>query len=349
MEEIEIIKPDDWHIHFRDGEFLNKVVPETSKHFARGIIMPNLVPPILNQKNAIDYKNRIKNAIPKNHDFDPLMTLYLTDNTSEKELKNSFLQNSVFAAKLYPAGATTNSDSGVTNIDKIMNLLELMSEIGMPLLIHGESTHEEVDIFDREKVFIDNTLDYIFRNLPNLKITLEHITTKEATQYVLEGNENLVASVTPHHLALNRNAIFLGGIRPHYYCLPILKREKHRQALLKVVTANNNKKFFLGTDTAPHLITDKESSCGCAGIFNAPYCLPIITQIFDNLNALKNLEKFVSLNGANHYKISKNKSKIMLKKKNRALTFKNSLSVKNSEIIIFQPDFPVYWDVETKL
>ena len=349
MEEIEIIKPDDWHIHFRDGEFLNKVVPETSKHFARGIIMPNLVPPILNQKNAIDYKNRIKNAIPKNHDFDPLMTLYLTDNTSEKELKNSFLQNCVFAAKLYPAGATTNSDSGVTNIDKIMNLLEIMSEIGMPLLIHGESTHKEVDIFDREKVFIDNTLDYICRNLPNLKITLEHITTKEATLYVLEGNENLVASVTPHHLALNRNAIFLGGIRPHYYCLPILKREKHRQALLKVVTANNNKKFFLGTDTAPHLITDKESSCGCAGIFNAPYCLQIITQIFDTLNALKNLEKFVSLNGANHYKISKNKSKIMLKKKNRALTFKNSLSVKNSEIIIFQPDFPVYWDVETKL
>ena len=191
MNQIEIIKPDDWHVHFRDGEFLNKVVPETSKHFARGIIMPNLVPPILNQKNAIDYKNRIKNAIPKNHDFDPLMTLYLTDNTSEKELKNSFLQNSVFAAKLYPAGATTNSDSGVTNIDKIMNLLEIMSEIGMPLLIHGESTHREVDIFDREKVFIDNTLDYICRNLPNLKITLEHITTKEATQYVLEGNENL--------------------------------------------------------------------------------------------------------------------------------------------------------------
>ena len=345
MKEIEIIKPDDWHIHFRDGEFLKAVVPESSKHFARGIIMPNLVPPILNQKDAIEYKNRIKKAIPKNHDFDPLMTLYLTDNTSEKELKNSFLQNTVFAAKLYPAGATTNSDSGVTNIDKIMNLLEVMSEIGMPLLIHGESTHKEVDIFDREKVFIDNTLDYICRKFPDLKITLEHITTKEATEYVLEGNKNLVASVTPHHLALNRNSIFLGGIRPHYYCLPILKREKHRKALLEVVTSNNNKKFFLGTDTAPHLISDKENSCGCAGIFNAPYCLTTITQIFDNSNALPNLEKFVSLNGAKHYKIDKNKSKILLKKKSVPLTLENSLKVGNSEIMIFQPNFPIYWDV----
>ena len=307
--------------------------------------MPNLVPPILNQKNAIDYKNRIKNAIPKNHDFDPLMTLYLTDNTSEKELKNSFLQNTVFAAKLYPAGATTNSGSGVTNIGKIMNLLETMSKIGMPLLIHGESTHKEVDIFDREKVFIDKTLDYICRNFPDLKITLEHITTEEATKYVLEGNKNLVASVTPHHLALNRNSIFLGGIRPHYYCLPILKREKHRQALLEVVTSDDNKKFFLGTDTAPHLSTDKESSCGCAGIFNAPYCLPTITQIFDNADALSNLEKFISLNVARHYKIEFNKSKITLKKNLKPLSLKKSLKVKNSEIIIFQPDFPVYWDV----
>ena len=345
MKEIEIIKPDDWHIHFRDGEFLNVVVPETSKHFARGIIMPNLVPPILNHKDAIDYKNRIKNAIPKNHDFDPFMTLYLTDNTSQEELKNSFLQNTVFAAKLYPAGATTNSDSGVTNISKIMNLLEKMSEIGMPLLIHGESTHKDVDIFDREKVFIDKTLDYICRNFPDLKITLEHITTEEATKYVLEGNKNLVASVTPHHLALNRNSIFLGGIRPHYYCLPILKREKHRQALLEVVTSDDNKKFFLGTDTAPHLSTDKESSCGCAGIFNAPYCLPTITQIFDNADALSNLEKFISLNGARHYKIEVNKSKITLKKNLKPLSLKKSLKVKNSEIIIFQPDFPVYWDV----
>ncbi len=345
MKVIEIIKPDDWHIHFRDNEFLNPVVPETSKHFARGIIMPNLVPPILNYNDAINYKNRIKKAIPKNHEFNPLMTLYLTDNTSKEEVKTSFLTNSVFAAKLYPAGATTNSDSGVTNINKIMKLLETMSEIGMPLLIHGETTHSEVDIFDREKVFIDETLEYICRNVPNLKITLEHITTKEATQYILEGKENLAASITPHHLALNRNAIFRGGIRPHNYCLPILKREKHRQALLEVATSENNKKFFLGTDTAPHLTIDKESSCGCAGIFNAPYCLPIITQIFDNLNALSNLEKFVSLNGARHYKVVENKRKIILKKQSKPLILRNNLKVGNSEVIIFQPNFPIYWNV----
>ena len=345
MKELEIIKPDDWHIHFRDNEFLNAVVPETSKHFARGIIMPNLVPPVLNHKDARDYKNRIKKAIPKNHKFDPLMTLYLTDNTSKEELKKSYLEKTVFAAKLYPAGATTNSDSGVTNINKIMNLFETMSEIRMPLLIHGESTYGKVDIFDREKVFIDNTLDYICRSFPELKITFEHITTKEATNYIIGGNNNLAASVTPHHLALNRNSIFSGGIRPHYYCLPILKREKHRKALLEVVTDNNNQKFFLGTDTAPHLINDKESSCGCAGIFNAPYCLPIIAQIFDNCNALANLENFVSLNGAKHYGVIKNKSKIILKKRSEPIEFKESLKVKNSKIIIFKPNFEVYWDV----
>ena len=345
MNELKIIKPDDFHIHFRDNEFLNAVVPETSKYFARGIIMPNLVPPVLNHKDAKNYKNRIKQAIPKNHEFDPLMTLYLTDNTTKEELKKSYLDNNVFAAKLYPAGATTNSDSGVTNIDKIMNLLDTMAEIGMPLLIHGETTHIEVDIFDREKVFIDNTLDNICRSFPELKITLEHITTKEATNYILEGNSNLAASVTPHHLALNRNSIFLGGIRPHLYCLPILKREKHRQALLDAVTSDNNEKFFLGTDTAPHFINDKENSCGCAGIFNATYCLPIITQIFDNLNALSNLEKFISLNGARHYEIDKNKSKIILKKNSKPLTLKNSLKVGGSEVIIFQPNFLVYWDV----
>jgi len=233
MEEIEIIKPDDWHVHFRDGKILEAVVPETTRHFARAIIMPNLVPPILKGIDAVKYKERIQNAIPKKDSFLPLMTIYLTENTNKHELRESYERGQVFAAKLYPAGATTNSDSGVKDIKKIMPVLETMSEIGMPLLIHGEVTDKEIDIFDREKVFIDQKLDFICKELPELKITLEHITTKEATIYVNEANKNLVATITPHHLALNRNAIFVGGIRPHNYCLPILKREIHRKALLK--------------------------------------------------------------------------------------------------------------------
>ena len=261
MEKIEIIKPDDWHVHFRDGEVLEAVVPETTRHFARAIIMPNLVPPILKGVDAVKYKKKIQSAIPKNDRFLPLMTIYLTENTNKDDVREAYKNGQVFAAKLYPAGATTNSDLGVKNITKIMPVLETMSEIGMPLLIHGEVTDREVDIFDREKVFIDQKLDFICKELPELKITLEHITTREATVYVNEGNKNLVATITPHHLALNRNAIFVGGIRPHNYCLPILKREIHRKALLKAATSDNTK-FFLGTDTAPHLTSDKESACG---------------------------------------------------------------------------------------
>ncbi|MDC6451828.1 dihydroorotase, partial [Alphaproteobacteria bacterium] len=266
MEEIEIIKPDDWHVHFRDGKILEAVVPETTRHFGRAIIMPNLVPPILKGDDAVKYKKRIQKAIPKKDRFLPLMTIYLSENTNKYELRESYKKGQVFAAKLYPAGATTNSDSAVKDIKKIMPVLETMTEIGMPLLIHGEVTDKNIDIFDREKVFIDTKLDYICKKLPELKITLEHITTKEATEYVKEGNKNLVASITPHHLALNRNAIFVGGIRPHNYCLPILKREIHRNSLVKVAISGNPK-FFLGTDTAPHLVHDKQSDCGCAGIF----------------------------------------------------------------------------------
>ena len=272
MEEIEIIKPDDWHVHFRDNEILKAVVPETTRHFARSIVMPNLVPPILNAKQAIEYKKRIEKVIPTTDNFEPLMTIYLTEETNKNELKSAYENGAVFAVKLYPAGATTNSHSGVKDIKKIMPVLEMMAEIGMPLLIHGEVTDKDVDIFDREKVFIDEKLDFICKELPELKITLEHITTKDATSYVSEGNKNLAASITPHHLTLNRNALFDGGISPHNYCLPILKREIHRQALIKAATTGN-KKFFLGTDTAPHLKKDKKNSCGCAGIFNASYLL----------------------------------------------------------------------------
>ena len=345
MKQIKIIKPDDWHVHFRDNSFLKAVVPETSRHFARAIVMPNLVPPILRGSDAVKYKDRIVKSIPKNDFFLPLMTLYLTETTSRNELRESFERRQIFAAKLYPAGATTNSDSGVKDINKIMPLLETMSEIGMPLLIHGEESDREIDIFDREKVFIDQKLDFICKELPELKITLEHITTKEAVNYINEGNKNLVASITPHHLTLNRNAIFFGGIRPHNYCLPILKREKHRQYLLKAATSGNTK-FFLGTDTAPHLTSDKESECGCAGIFNSTYCLPILAQLFDNQNALPKLENFISKNGAQHYNLEINKEKIMLIKSPQELAFREYLEINEQKIKIFNPHFPIFWKVE---
>ncbi|MDC0969296.1 dihydroorotase [Alphaproteobacteria bacterium] len=345
MEEIEIIKPDDWHVHFRDNEILKAVVPETTRHFARAIIMPNLVPPILNMKQATEYKKRIEKAIPPKDSFEPLMTIYLTEETNSDELKSAYQNGAVFAVKLYPAGATTNSDSGVKDIEKVIPVLETMAKIGMPLLIHGEVTDKEIDIFDREKVFIDQKLDFICKKLPELKITLEHITTKEAVEYVKESNKNLAASITPHHLALNRNALFVGGIKPHNYCLPILKREIHRKALLESATSGNQK-FFLGTDTAPHFTSDKESDCGCAGVFNSTYCLSILAQLFSNENALHELERFTSKNGAKHYGLNINKEKITLIKSSQRLIFKNYLYVDQQKIKIFEPDFPVFWKVE---
>lgn len=344
MEEIEIIKPDDWHVHFRDGEVLQAVVPETTRHFARAIIMPNLIPPILKGCDAVKYKEIIQKAIPKNDNFLPLMTLYLTETTNSYQLKDSYKRGQVFGAKLYPAGATTNSDSGVKDIKKIMPVLETMAKIGMPLLIHGEVTDKEIDIFDREKVFIDQKLQFICKELPELKVTLEHITTKDAALYVAEGNKNLVASITPHHLALNRNDIFVGGIRPHNYCLPILKREIHRKALVKAATKSNTK-FFLGTDTAPHFTIDKESDCGCAGIFNTTYCMSILAQIFDDENAMLELEKFTSFNGSKHYNLKTNVEKIKLVKLKKPLLFKKKLNIKDKFINIFNPGFPVFWKV----
>jgi dihydroorotase len=344
MNQIEIIKPDDWHVHFRDNEILKAVVPETTRHFARSIVMPNLIPPILNAGQATAYKKRIEKAIPQTDSFDPLMTIYLTEKTNKNELKSAYENGVVFAVKLYPAGATTNSESGVKDIKKVMPVLETMAEIGMPLLIHGEVTDPNIDIFDREKVFIDKKLDFICKKLPELKITLEHITTQDAMIYVKEGNKNLVASITPHHLALNRNALFVGGIKPHNYCLPILKRESHREALIKAAISGDCK-FFLGTDTAPHLTKDKESDCGCAGVFNATYCMPILAQIFDDHNSINNLENFVSKNGAFHYKVNINKEKLRLFRSSKKLIFKDFLSVYKDKIKIFEPDFPVFWHV----
>jgi dihydroorotase len=344
MKKIEIIKPDDWHVHFRDNEILKAVVPETTRHFGRSIVMPNLIPPILNARQAIEYKKRIVKTIPITDNFEPLMTIYLTEETNKYELHDAYMSGAVFAVKLYPAGATTNSDSGVKDIEKVMPVLETMAKNGMPLLIHGEVTDKKVDIFDREKVFIDEKLDIICKKLPELKITFEHITTKEAVKYVQESNKNLAASITPHHLALNRNALFDGGIRPHNYCLPILKKEIHRQSLLQVAISGNSK-FFLGTDTAPHLTKDKENVCGCAGVFNATYCLSILAQLFDNENTLPNLEKFISINGAKHYNLKANNQKIIMIKSNEPILFREYLNVAKKKIKIFKPDFPVFWSV----
>ena len=345
MKTIEITKPDDWHVHFRDSEVLKAVVPETSRHFKRAIVMPNLVPPVLTGSDALKYMQRIKAAIPNSDKFIPLMTLYLTEQTDKIDLRKAYEDRLVFAAKLYPAGATTNSDSGVKNIKNIMPLLETMSLIGMPLLIHGEVTNKEIDIFDREKIFIDTVLNFLCKELRELKITMEHITTEEATLYVKQSGKNLSATITPHHLALNRNSIFVGGIKPHYYCLPILKREKHRKALVNAATSGNDK-FFLGTDTAPHLINTKENSCGCAGVFNATYCMSILAEIFDNENCIDKLERFTSLNGPKHYNVKVNKEKLKLVKSNQPISFKKSINFNGNEIIIFEPDFPVFWEVQ---
>jgi dihydroorotase len=344
MKKIEIIKPDDWHVHFRDKEILKAVVPETSKYFNRALVMPNLVPPILTGEDALNYQKRIEKVVPNNHHFKPLMTIYLTENTNINDLEKSFNSKKIFGAKLYPAGATTNSESGVKNIKSIFPVLEKMSEISLPLLIHGEVTNPEIDIFDREKVFIDTILDPICKKFPKLKITLEHITTKYAVEYVKSSPANLAASITPHHLMLNRNAIFKGGIRPHYYCLPILKKEKHRKALLDVAISGNSK-FFLGTDSAPHTLSNKETSCGCAGIFNARYCIQMLAQLFDNCNAIGNLERFVSINGSNHYNIHKNSEKILLNKQKKALKIEKYLNIENEKVVIFDPEFPIYWEV----
>ena len=346
MKTIEIIKPDDWHVHFRDNEMLKAVVPETTRHFSRAMIMPNLVPPVLLGKDALAYKERILAAIPLKDLFTPLMTIYLTENTNIKDIEESYKNGSIFAAKLYPAGATTNSESGVKNIDEIEAILETMSRIGMPLLIHGEVTNKEIDIFDREKIFIEKILDPICIKFPNLKITLEHITTKEAVLYVKNSNSNLSATITPHHLSLNRNAIFAGGINPHYYCLPILKKENHRLNLIEAATSGN-RKFFLGTDTAPHLQKTKENACGCAGVFNSTHCMSILAQIFDDNNSLDNLEKFVSINGANHYNLPINKDKIIMTKAEKPIVIEEKLNIGDDDLIIFNPKFPIFW--ETKL
>lgn len=309
-----ITRPDDWHLHVRDGLVLKNIVPFTARQFGRAIIMPNLTPPVTTTQQAQAYRQRILDAITQSIEFEPLMTLYLTNNTPADEIIRAKNSGDIKGVKLYPAGATTNSDAGVTDIKNCYKTLEAMQNCGMPLLVHGEVVDPAVDVFDREKIFIDRVLLPTTKAFPELKIVFEHITTKDAADFVVESGDHIGATITPQHLLYNRNAIFKGGIRPHYYCLPVLKRESHRLALVKAAISDS-KKFFLGTDSAPHAKNKKENACGCAGIFSAPLAMELYARAFEENNALDKLEAFASFNGADFYGLPRNKSKITLEKK----------------------------------
>jgi dihydroorotase len=311
LNSITIIRPDDWHLHLRDGATMASVLPHTARQFARAIVMPNLKPPVTTTAQALAYRERIIAALPAGMQFEPLMTLYLTDNTPADEILRAKDSGFVHAVKLYPAGATTNSDAGVTDIRKCHAVLEAMQKVGMPLLVHGEVTDPEIDIFDREAVFIDRIMTPLRRDMPELKIVFEHITTKEAAQYVSESGPATAATITAHHLLYNRNEIFKGGIRPHYYCLPVLKRETHRQALVQAATSGSGK-FFLGTDSAPHARDTKEHACGCAGCYTALHAMELYAQAFDQAGALDRLEGFASVHGPAFYGLPRNEGSITL-------------------------------------
>ena len=308
-----LARPDDWHLHVRDGAALAAVVPDTARRFGRALIMPNLKPPVTTVEQAAAYRERILAAVPAGLKFAPLMTLYLTDTLRPEEIDKAAASGFIPAAKLYPAGATTNSDAGVTDIAKVYPVLERMAEKGIALCVHGEVTHADVDIFDRERVFIDRVLAPLAARYPTLRIVFEHITTAEAAQFVTEAGPNVGATITAHHLLLNRNAIFAGGIRPHHYCLPVLKRETHREALVKVATSGSPK-FFLGTDSAPHAKTTKEAACGCAGCYTAHAGIELYAEAFDEAGALDKLEAFASFNGPDFYRLPRNADTITLVK-----------------------------------
>lgn len=344
MDKITIIKPDDWHLHVRDGVTLKDVVPATARQFARAIIMPNLKPPVTTVDKALAYRQRILDVVPAEIDFDPLMTLYLTDNTQATDIQAAVTSPQVYAVKYYPAGATTHSDSAVSDLSLTYNALEVMEETGLPLLIHGEVTDPAVDIFDREAVFIDSVLIPLLQRFPKLRVVLEHITTRQAAEFIQATDDNIAATVTPQHLLMNRNAIFKGGINPHHYCLPILKREEHRLALVQAVTTGSHK-FFLGTDSAPHARTAKESACGCAGIYSAPCALELYAEIFDEANALDKLEVFASLNGPRFYQLPHNTQSITLVRK--AWTLADHFPFGDGTIVPIRAGETINWSIQT--
>ena len=343
INELNIIQPDDWHLHFRDGDMLNETVPATARCFNRAIVMPNLVPPVVNKDQAMAYRERILAAVPKDNAFTPLMTLYLTNDTTPADIKEA-VSKEIPAAKLYPAGATTNSSAAVSAIKELYPVFEAMSDAGMLLLVHGEVTSPDVDIFDREKLFIDDYLMPVHKEFPSLKIVFEHITTSEAADFVLEANQQVAATITPQHLLLNRNDLLAGGLRPHNYCLPVLKRSKH-QLRLREVVASGSPKFFLGSDSAPHTKDNKESACGCAGCYSAWGALELYTQVFDELNCLDKLEGFASLHGPDFYGITRNTKKIKLVRKSWQMPDTIELNA-NDSIIPFYAGQTLAWQVE---
>lgn len=340
-----IKKPDDWHLHLRDGPMLSAVAHYTAAHFARAIIMPNLVPPVVHSQQAMDYKARIQAVLGEDCGFDPLMTLYLTQETEPADVVRGIAQGIVKAVKLYPAGATTNSASGVKDFDKIASVLEVLAEHDTPLCVHGEVTDSDIDIFDREAVFIDRVLDPIRQRHTNLKVIMEHVTTKQGVDYVKAHERRLAATLTTHHLIINRNHLLAGGIKPHYYCLPVAKRESHRLALLRAATSGD-RRFFLGTDSAPHLVGDKQSACGCAGIFTAPNTLSCLAYLFEQEQALDKLEAFTSLHGPAFYNLPVNEKTITLVKQDTPLTYPDEIKTANGPVVVFDPGFDLYWRVE---
>ncbi|GHE92041.1 dihydroorotase [Aliiroseovarius zhejiangensis] len=337
-------RPDDWHLHLRDGAMLQAVLPETARHFARAIIMPNLVPPVVTSADAAAYRERILAALPADMQFEPLMTLYLTEDTDPDDVAEAAASGLVKAVKLYPAGATTNSASGVQDFDKVRPVFEKMAEIGLSLCVHGEVTDRDIDIFDREAVFIDRVLDPIRRATPDLRVVMEHITTKDGADYVRANDTNIGATITVQHLILDRNDMLVGGMRPHYYCLPILKRREHREALMTAATSGDPR-FFLGTDSAPHPTHAKESECCSAGCFTAPNALSILAETFEAAGALDKLEGFTSLHGPAFYGLPVNEDTITLTKGD-PVSYPATLQAGDHTVTTFDPGFPLHWRVQ---
>lgn len=344
VDTLTLLRPDDWHVHLRDGEALKRTVPDMAKQFHRAICMPNLVPPIKTVEEALAYRERIMAHVPKEHSFDPRMVLYFTDQTPAEEvlkIKNSAHVNAI---KLYPAGATTNSDSGVSDIRKVYPVIEQLEEHQVPLLLHGEVTHAHVDIFDREKRFIDEVLTPLLRQFPQLKLVLEHITTADAAHFVLEQGRNVAATITPQHLLFNRNDMLVGGVKPHFYCLPVLKRQTHQTTLLEVATSGNPQ-FFLGTDSAPHAQSKKENACGCAGCYSAPYAIELYAQAFEQMGKLDKLEGFASHFGADFYGLARNTDTITLVRQEQTIAERLSY-LPNDDIIPLYAGQTINWSLQ---
>ncbi len=339
-----LTRPDDWHLHLRDGEALKAVLADSARQFARAMIMPNLRPPVTNTALAAAYRQRILAALPSGLNFEPLMTLYLTDNTSAAEIRAAVASGMVHGVKFYPAGATTNSDSGVTDLAHCQQALAEMEKLGLPLLVHAEVTDAQVDVFDRERVFIERHMVTIIKDYPALKVVFEHITTKDAADFILHTPANVAATITAHHLLMNRNAMFVGGIQPHHYCLPILKREEHRQALLRVATSGNAK-FFLGTDSAPHAKQTKEAACGCAGMYTAHTAMELYAEAFDAVGALDKLEGFASFYGADFYGLPRNTERIQLHR--QSWNVPTSLPFADDSIVPLRAGQPIAWKMQS--